>query len=419
MTNISIKQSADNFRKQNIWLNYTIKETVVLNTTPIYYGLVSGGDLLFPEIVKRLNLENYKVKVITTYVGNELYWKNFKNIQIIIIPQSSFEQKAPRLMIPLIYLFRVLPVILNLIRLSRNQRVVLYSSSNFLSDILPPYILKLFRPRVKWITRVYHLISPPMQRKGKKIINLLSYAGDALSLQLIKRSDLVLVLNEFTLNNIISRGFSNDKVDILGAGIDISFIDSIKYEGPKIYEAMFVGRIDPNKGISDILEIVIGIRRTLPNIKVAIVGGGEKEAVNWLNAKIDEYGLKDAVKYLGYIPLKEDVIKIMKSSNIFLFTDHEAGWGLAVTEAMACGIPVIGYALEIFGNVYKEGFVPVKPFDAGEFANKVIMLLSNKELLNKLSQEAREQSLKFNLQKVANDFGLFVNKLFEQNETIQ
>jgi len=63
--------------------------------------------------------------------------------------------------------------------------------------------------------------------------------------------------------------------------------------------------------------------------------------------------------------------------------------GLVLLEAMACGTPVIGSNTGGITDIIKygeSGFL-VKPKDPEDIAEKIIVLLSNKELQQKFSEE--------------------------------
>ena len=93
----------------------------------------------------------------------------------------------------------------------------------------------------------------------------------------------------------------------------------------------------------------------------------------------------------GYLSEK-NLIRTLKSSRIFLFTDHEAGWSLAIAEAMAAGVPIIGYNSDIFNDVYHRGFVTVPIGNTNMFAKEILQLLDDKRKYYKLQKDALAQA---------------------------
>ena len=238
--------------------------------------------------------------------------------------------------------------------LSKDEPVVLYSSSDFFPDTIPAFAIKLVRKNVKWVSRVYHMIPAPSRRKGNLVLNILSFASQRMSISLMKmKSDLVIGLNGSVRDELASLGIPLSRLAVSGAGIDIDLIDSVA-PGPKRYDGVFLGRIHPNKGIFDALDVwrlVVNIRKSA---RLAIIGGGDKELITLVKKRILEYDLVENVDYLGFIENDLVVYGIMKSSKSFIFADHEAGWSLAACEAMACGLPIVGYDLQIFDRYSRK-----------------------------------------------------------------
>ena len=144
-----------------------------------------------------------------------------------------------------------------------------------------------------------------------------------------------------------------------------------------------------------------------PKWKLAWIGTGNDAYTIKLKTLINENGLKNSFYLLGYLE-KEDVFNVFKSSKLFLCPDHENGWGLAVSEAMSLGLPVVSFNIDIFGSVYKKGFRSVRIYDSKNFAKEVINILENKKLRKELSSEAISQASEFNLDTVAEQLITFL-----------
>jgi glycosyltransferase involved in cell wall biosynthesis len=69
-----------------------------------------------------------------------------------------------------------------------------------------------------------------------------------------------------------------------------------------------------------------------------IIGKGPEE--ERLNRLIEEMGLGDSVRIQDWLP-RNEVLKAMRSSDVFLFPSFRDGGGAVVVEAMASGLPVI------------------------------------------------------------------------------
>lgn len=86
-----------------------------------------------------------------------------------------------------------------------------------------------------------------------------------------------------------------------------------------------------------------------------------------------------------------------KNSDIFLFINIDQSWGLAVFEAMSCGIPVIVSesvgATEILSD--KVNSIFVNPINIDEIVGQILSLVSNKDLFLKLSNASKDFCSKY------------------------
>ena len=101
--------------------------------------------------------------------------------------------------------------------------------------------------------------------------------------------------------------------------------------------ALTVGRLDVQKGYSDIIPTIPHITKDFPELKFVWVGEGEQRSD--LVNKLREYGVEDKVLFLGY---RSDVPRFLEAADIFLFPTHyEGGQSFAIAEAMAHGLPIV------------------------------------------------------------------------------
>ena len=70
---------------------------------------------------------------------------------------------------------------------------------------------------------------------------------------------------------------------------------------------------------------------------------------------------------------------------------------------MTAGIPVVAYALDMFGESFKKGFVTVPLYDQNALANKICEVLENDSLWESLHQEALSESNRFSWKYIAID----------------
>ena len=97
-----------------------------------------------------------------------------------------------------------------------------------------------------------------------------------------------------------------------------------------------VGRLVEGKGYSDLLDAMDELRRTGPEVFLAIVGTGSY--LETINKKIEDLGLKDHVRLLG---LRSDVPALLSASDVYVSASHAEGLPVSILEAMSAGLPIV------------------------------------------------------------------------------
>lgn len=380
----------------------TKKTLHVLFTGLVFPKVVTGGDQLFLDIAPRLP-KNIKITVITPHFSKE-YWKDIdtSNITFKFLPKNPFEFKSNPLLIFLSYVIRAVQTYRILKKEPHLQTI--YSCSDIAyADIWPAYFVMGKGQDVSWLTRVYHILLSPKERQGNYVTNAVAYYLQRLSFGMMKkRSTTIFALNKKLHSQLLELGFPKETTAILEAGIDYRAIKKYKIGKKYSYDVAVLGRLTPVKGIYDAVDMWSKVHEAMPDATLAWMGGGSPEIKAKVERQLEERGLSSTFSLLGYVD-KDQVYDVMKSAKVFLCPDHENGWGLAVCEAMASGLPVVSYDLDIFGNVYKKGFVSSPLFDTSALADNVVHLLEDPAEQKVMSKDASAQAAEFDHDKVIKD----------------
>lgn len=394
----------------------------VLEISHASEAYIAGGDLALEKMLQHLPVNQpqnnylFQISLIIPRLGIQHWEQSGLKIDRHILPVTIFDNIQKPFHIFLAYCFRMWHsfwILLDTVKLK-----TIYSSTNMLPDILPAYCIKKIRPGTVWIATVHHLISHPRVRPGNIWVNIVSfYFMQKLSLFALKSScDLILIRNNEIQKELIALGFRKNKMRILGAGIEYEKITQTKPAYKKRYDGIFVGRLHPAKGLDDLIPIWSKVKAEHQAAKLAIIGEGSEIIKTEFQAKLQENNLTQNVDFLGFLPSNE-LFSVLKQGKVFLFTDHEAGWGVALAEAMACGLPVVGYNLSVFKDVYQQGFVTVPKYNLELFAQNVTKLLNDRDLWKKISQQARRQAKNLSWDKTAKQFYLYVNEAINGTRT--
>jgi glycosyltransferase involved in cell wall biosynthesis len=98
---------------------------------------------------------------------------------------------------------------------------------------------------------------------------------------------------------------------------------------------LYVGRLEPHKGVADLLDAFDGLQDEIPMAQLLIAGSGGLQGLVEAAAAQSE-----AIRYLGHLS-GERVWDAYAAADIFVLPSRSEPWGLVVNEAMAAGLPVI------------------------------------------------------------------------------
>jgi glycosyltransferase involved in cell wall biosynthesis len=162
--------------------------------------------------------------------------------------------------------------------------------------------------------------------------------------------------------------------------------------------AISVGRLEPQKNYSCLIEIWNKIHKKLPDWKLNIFGSGSQE--NMLKEQIKKLNLFGVVNILP--PEKNIILRYLESS-IYLATSCYEGFPMTLMEAFECGLPIVSFDIisgprEIIQNE-ENGFL-IEFDNKKEFAEKTIILMENQSLRNKFGKNAKQRAKKFYIEDI-------------------
>ena len=178
----------------------------------------------------------------------------------------------------------------------------------------------------------------------------------------------------------------------------------------KEYDALFVGRLAPNKGLFVILEALALARRHRPGLRVAILGEGRlKEQAQ---AKSRALGLADSIHLLDWLPDVKDVAGLYHRARCLICASYSEGGPRVVAEALACGTPVLTTPVGVAREIVREGengyFFQ---WSAEELAGRLLQLLADEALQKRLGAAGPEAVARFDKATVVREYALAYREL--------
>jgi N-acetyl-alpha-D-glucosaminyl L-malate synthase BshA len=154
------------------------------------------------------------------------------------------------------------------------------------------------------------------------------------------------------------------------------------------YILTHISNFRPLKRVTDLIYVIEKVIQH-HKVKLLMVGDGPERFTAERLCK--ELGLCDKIVFMGK---QENVSEILAVTDLFLLPSENESFGLAVLEALACGVPCVttdaGGLPEV--NIHGTTGFTSKVGDIEAYSDFIIELLSNHELRSKFSRNAREIS---------------------------
>ena len=153
---------------------------------------------------------------------------------------------------------------------------------------------------------------------------------------------------------------------------------------------VFVGRVAFEKNIEFLLEVVRALKQTShPDIVLIVAGEGPAEGR--LHRLAGELGVRDNLRFVGYLARGTDLASCYQAGEAFVFVSRTETQGLVLLEAMSLGVPVVSTAVMGTRDILAAGKgALVAEEEVSDFAGQVRRVLDDAALRRRLSQEARE-----------------------------
>jgi len=178
-------------------------------------------------------------------------------------------------------------------------------------------------------------------------------------------------------------------LDRFRPGIDASGLKSdLRLEGKRV--AVFTGRLVPHKGVDVILQALVRLPK---DVVLVVIGAGPR--LPSLVGLARRLRVDDRVRFCPAVS-DENLPRYLALGDVFVFPSQNRleGFGLAVAEAMAVGLPVVIADMPGVREVIESGRegLLAEPLLAGDLAEKILKILDDRELAKQMGQAARQRA---------------------------
>lgn len=282
--------------------------------------------------------------------------------------------------------------------------------ARLLMEIRPDITLSTLRRELSFI----HSIKDGSRKIGEFHVTRYSYGIEANSLLgkiMRKRWDRTLVKNLSQLDEFVVLTHEEatfwaelKRVHVIPNPI----ITSVNQQSDcSAHQVIAVGRYAPQKGFDLLIEAWSIVTRQHPSWVLRIYGDGSLRAP--FQQRIDELGMTHTCILE---PTVSNIVDKYSESSIFVLSSRFEGFGMVITEAMACGVPPISFACpcgprDIIDDE-KDGLL-VENGNIKQLAEKISYLIENEYIRKQMGLRAQISSQRFMMENIAKQW----KQLFE------
>lgn len=369
---------------------------IVVNS---WHRVMTGGDYHIFRVAQYWS-RDHKI----SYLLPRLAYSSAKELLAgdAIVLDSCLERETSNILgVILLYCVRMLKVLVSPPPVKKYD--VIIASNHWLIDVLPAAYLHSKNSSCKLVA-YYHGLAVKKSRWWWYIPRKLN---DMLAVALLRRYfDVVFVTNQLVKDFLTSHGVRAEKIQFLNNGTDPVPLKVNSTKPP--VDACYVGRLVENKGVFDLVAIWKEVVVELPRAKLAIVGDGSDR--DRLVRLTETEHLQENIALCGFVE-ESRKFEILLNSKLFLMPSYADDWGIAILEALSCGVPAVVYDFPALRSIWGNDVTYVPAGDTKSFAQTVLRLLHDPLRRSELSSTGLKRSTQYLWSNVARDEGDIIENL--------
>jgi glycosyltransferase involved in cell wall biosynthesis len=241
-----------------------------------------------------------------------------------------------------------------------------------------------------------------------------SYAryGGILNL-VFRRAAMTTVTGPKMRDEMIGKGFDPGRIVHLPHAIDLErYVDTPPEE--RSYDCIYVGDLIERKQVGVIISAIHEAKKTLPGIRLMIVGDGPLRPV--LEARASSLGLDGNVTFAGF---QRDTSRFFSDARMVIIASNREGFPFTLVEGMAAGAVPISTPVGTIPDIIVHGRTGLlfEVADAAGLAGCIVRLASDRELYGAIRGEVMKQRDGYSFGHVAGLWTAWLEKYFIRQPT--
>jgi glycosyltransferase involved in cell wall biosynthesis len=155
------------------------------------------------------------------------------------------------------------------------------------------------------------------------------------------------------------------------------------------------GRISPMKGQDQLVEALPAVLREFPDLRCVFAGRVGSAAgledtdtfMRKLESRAAELGISDHVRFAGEV---EPLMPLLREADLYVQPSRTESFGRVVAEALACGTPVVAFAVGGLPEVAGPGALLVEPGNSPALSEAIVRALGTPDEMAEKARRGRE-----------------------------
>ena len=205
--------------------------------------------------------------------------------------------------------------------------------------------------------------------------------------RLYRRTPLVTLSESVKDQMVAELGYDPAGVHVVSPGVAPSFTPGGERSPTPL--VVTVGRLMPQKGVPQLVDALVGVKATHPDLEAVVVGDGpERSAVE---AHVRDRGAAGWIRVAGFVE-EEELVGLYRRAWLLASASQKEGWGMTVTEAGACATPAVATRIPGHDGAIVDGETGLLVDGVDGLTAGIDRLLRDPDLRDRLGAAARRHA---------------------------